>query len=125
MYTTYDTIRREEYLDPFGLGKLPIGIRTVEYTEYVEVDALRTEDEALAEANFLLWQRVYGENPDATLETKRLTGRLEGDVYVLDAVIRTVENVAVERVIEVELTSISDYKNKRGADKEWKNTQGR
>jgi len=125
LYTTYDTIRREEYLDPFGLGKLPIGIRTVEYTEYVEVDALRTEDEALAEANFLLWQRVYGENPDATLETKRLTGRLEGDVYVLDAAIRTVENVAVERVIEVELTSISDYKNKRGADKEWKNTQGR
>lgn len=125
LYATYDTISREEYLDPFGLGKLPIRIRTVEYAEYVEGPAMRTEDEALTEANFLLWQRVYEESPDATLESKKISGRLEGDVYVLEAVIDTVENVARERVIEVELTSGAGYKNKRGADNEWKNTQGR
>ncbi len=117
LYTTYDTIIREEYFDPFGLGKIPVGIRTVEYAEYTESACVRSEAEALAEANFLLWQRVYAESPDATLETKRISGRVEGDEYVLCAVIGTIENVAVERVIEIELTAIKDYENKRGADK--------
>lgn len=114
LYATYDTICKEEYFDPFGLGKLPVGIRTVEYVEYVESRAVRTEDEASAEANFLLWQRIYNEIPEATLETKKISGRLEGEAYVLDAIIQTVENVAEERVIEVELTAITDHKNKRG-----------
>ena len=112
LYATYDTISREEYFDPVGLGKLPIGIRTVEYLEYVESPAVRTEAEARAEANFLLWQKIYNEIPDATLETKKLSGRLDGEIYALDAVIQTVENIAQERVIEVELTAITDHKNK-------------
>lgn len=110
LYATYDTISREEYLDLFGLGKLPIGIRTEEYAEYTESACIRSEAEALAEANFLLWQRVYEESPDATLESKKISGHIEGDEYVLCAVIGTIENVAVERVIEVELTAIKDYK---------------
>ena len=113
LYATYDTISREEYFDPFGLGKLPIGIRTVEYREYGESTAVRTEAEASTEANFLLWQKIYNEIPDATLESKKLYGRLEGEVYVLDAVIQTVENIALERVIEVEITSITDHKTRR------------
>ena len=112
---SYDTIVREEYFNPFGLGKLPLGIRTVEYAEYTESTCVRSEAEALAEANFLLWQKVYREIPDATLESKKIFGHLEGEVYVLDALIQTVENVARERVIEVELTAIKDYKKqKRG-----------
>lgn len=110
LYTSYDTIMREEYFNPFGLGKLPLGIRTVEYAEYTESTCVRSEAEALAEANFLLWQKVYREIPDATLESKKIFGHLEGEVYVLDALIQTVENVARERVIEVELTAIKDYK---------------
>ncbi len=103
LYSSCDTIERVEYLDLFGLGELPIGIRTVEYVEYQKAEGTLSEEQAAEQANFLLWQRLYEDSPDASLYSKKLEGRIENGVYVLTARIECVENIADEREIEVEI----------------------
>jgi similar to stage IV sporulation protein len=103
LYASCDTIEREEYLNFFGLGELPVGIRTVEYVEYEITEGIRSEEQAAEQANFLLWQRYFAEAPEACLASKELIGQLEGDKYILIARIESIENIAVEREIEVEI----------------------
>ncbi len=103
LYSSCDTIERVEYLNLFGLGELPIGIRTVEYVEYERGEGMRSEEQAAEQANFLLWQQLYLDAPDAILVSKHLDGRVEGNTYILTARIECIENIAVEREIEVEI----------------------
>ena len=102
-YASCDTIEEVEYLDFFGLGKLPFAIRTVTYAEYVTETAVRSEEEAKEEANFLLWQRFAADAPDAQVVGKSLRGELMADKYVLTATVTTVENIAEEREVKVEI----------------------
>ena len=93
-----------EYFNLFGLGELPIGIRTVKYVEYETQTAKRSEDTASEQASYLLWQSFAGDAPEAQLVGKKLIGRTEGESYLLDAVIQTHEDIAKEMPIEVNIT---------------------
>ncbi len=103
LYSSCDTIERVEYLNLFGLGDLPVGIRTIEYIEYETKIGIRSEEQAAEQANLLLWQMLYADAPDAELVSKQLDGRVEGDTYILTARIECVQNIAEEREIEVEM----------------------
>ncbi len=104
LYTSCDIIEREEYFDLFGLGKLPFGIRTVEYVEYTVDSVQRSEEQAREQANFLLWQSFFTEAPDATLVGKRIVGRLEGEDYILSATLESIENIAYEQEVEINIS---------------------
>ncbi len=104
LYTSCDIIEREEYLNLFGLGKLPFGIKTVEYVEYTVESAQRSEEQAREQANFLLWQKFFTEAPDASLVGKRIVGRLEGEEYILLATIESIENIACEQEVEINIS---------------------
>ncbi len=103
-YASCDTIEGVEYFDIFGFGKIPIGIRTVKYVEYKIQETVRTEDEAEAQALFELWNGFYSNTNDATLVGKILQGSVQGDSYVLNATLKTVENIAYEQEIELNIT---------------------
>ena len=103
-YTTCDTINRVEYFNLFGLGELPIGIRTVRYIEYETQTARRSEQTASEQASYLLWQSFADDAPEAQLVGKTVYGRTEGESYVLDALLQTHEDIAKEVPIEIRIT---------------------
>lgn len=111
LYASCDTIDTVEYFNFFGLGNIPIGIRTVKYVEYVTETATRTEEQAEEQAVYELWQIFYGEAPDASLVGKTLEGKLENGAYVLYATVESVENIAKEVEIEIDIMS---YGGKNG-----------
>ena len=102
-YASCDTIEVVKYLDPFGLGKLPFGIRTLTYAEYSVETAVRTEEEAREEAIRVLWQRVSEDAPDGQVLSKSIVGELTDKGYVLRATVTTLENIAVEQEVKVEI----------------------
>ena len=104
-YASCDTIEVVKYLDLFGLGKLPLGVRTVTYAEYTSQTASRTEEQAREEAIRVLWQTVFGDSPDAQTLKKSLWGELTDKGYVLRARVTTLENIAVEREVKVEIVN--------------------
>ncbi|MBO7310195.1 MAG: sporulation protein YqfD [Clostridia bacterium] len=103
-YTSCDTIEGVEYFDILGLGKIPIGIRTVSYVEYTVQTATRSEAEAQSEAQHELWQMFYSGACDAELVKKTLSGTVLGDTYILTANIKSIENIAIEKQIELNIT---------------------
>ncbi len=105
LYTSCDIIDEVKYLNFFGLGDIPVGIRTVRQIEYRTVTAERTENEARAQAVFELWQRFYEDAPDAQLVEKTLEEKCEGGCYVLSATVESIENIAEEREIKLDLLS--------------------
>ena len=103
-YASCDTIEEVKYFDLFGLGRLPFGIRTVRYAEYETVQTLRSEQTAKEQANFLLWQSFSADAPpDAQVVRKRLYGRVEGESYILSGTVESIENIAVEREVKVDI----------------------
>ena len=93
-----------EYFNLFGLGELPFGIRTVRYVEYETQTATRSENEAYEQANFLLWQKFFEDCPEAQIVGKRISGRKEGEEYILNATVESIENIAKEVEIELNIT---------------------
>ena len=104
LYATCDTIDTVEYFNLFGLGELPFGIRTVRYVEYETQTAKRSENEAYEQANFLLWQKFFEDCPEAQMVGKRISGRKEGEEYILNATVESIENIAKEVEIELNIT---------------------
>lgn len=103
-YASCDTINIEEYVSLFGLGELPIGIRTVTYLEYEYVEAQRSEAEARAEAKRVLWQRLERAcGTGAELIRSELETELCDGVCRVRARIESVENIAREQEIEITL----------------------
>ena len=98
-----DIINKVEYLNFFGLGKLPFGVRSVEYFEYQTETAQRSEEQASEQANFQLWQMFFADAPTAQTVGKKLLGRLEDGYYILEAEIECIENIAVEKEIEIDI----------------------
>ena len=64
---------------------------------------MRSEEQAAEQANFELWQKLYAEAPDAQLVSKNTEGRIDGNTYILTARIECIENIALEREIEVQI----------------------
>ena len=104
LYASCDKIDVVEYFDPFGLGELPIGIRTVTYEEYEICPAQRSEDEAREQANYLLWKAFEEQSPEAEVVGKHIVARREGEEYLLEATVESIENIAKE--IEIQLNLI-------------------
>ena len=102
-YTSCDTIEVVKYFNFFGLGELPFGIRTVTYAEYGTEKASRTEAEAREQSLWLLEKRLSEDAPDAETVKRSIDGRVENGRYVLTASVSTVENIAEEREVEVEI----------------------
>lgn len=103
LYTSCDIINKVEYLNFFGLGELPFGVRSVEYVEYQTETAQRSEEQASEQANFQLWQMFFADAPTAQTVGKKLLGRLEDGYYILEAEIECIENIAVEKEIEIDI----------------------
>ncbi len=104
LYASCDIIEDVKYLDLFGLGKLPFGICTYEYAEYTMDSGKRSESEAYEQALFELWQKYYADVPDGTVATKRITGQLTENEYVLKAMLGSIENIAQEKQVEINIT---------------------
>ena len=104
LYATCDTIDRVEYFDFFGLGKIPIGIRTQRYVEYEIEGARRTEDQARAQATRMLWDEVYMTAPDAELSGVSISQSVSDTHITLTATVSTVENIAKEQEIILNIT---------------------
>ena len=102
-YASCDTIIKVEYFNLFGLGKLPFGIKTVTEKEYVTRIASRTEAQAAEQASLLLWQSFYSDCPEGELASKSISGKIEDGAYVIRAKIESIENIAVEKIIEVNI----------------------
>ncbi len=104
-YASCDTIEVVKYFDLLGLGKLPFGIRTVTYEEYTSQTAVMTEEQAEEEAIRVLWQTVFGDCPDAEVLSKSFSGEIVDNAYVLRAKVTTLENIAVEKEVKVEIVN--------------------
>lgn len=105
LYTSCDIIDEVEYLNFFGLGEIPVGIRTVKYAEYENETATRTEEQAREQAIFELWQSFYAQAPEAQQVHKTLEGKLENGTYILIATVGSIENIAVEQEIELDIVN--------------------
>ena len=82
---------------------MPFGVRTLRSSEYVTEEATLTEEQAREQAYFILWQTFAEDAPDAVVASKHLSGRIEGDVYILEGTVESLENIAVEQEIEVRI----------------------
>lgn len=103
-YATCDTIDIVEYFSLFGLGELPIGVRTVTCREYGYVEVHRSEEEALAEAKRLLWQSFEATaGKDAELVSNEMDIEICDGVCRVRARIESIEDIAREQEIEITL----------------------
>ncbi len=103
LYASCDIIEEEKYLNFFGLGDLPIGVRTYEYVEYTTEVAQRTEEQMREQANFLLWQKFFADSPSASVAGTHAEGTLTDTGYRLSAKIKSIENIAQEKQVEINL----------------------
>ena len=102
-YATCDTIDKVEYFNFFGLGNLPIGIRTVTYLEYENCDSLLSEEAARAEAKRALWEH-FASFGDAELISSDIDIVIEENVCRIRAKIESIENIAREIAVEINIT---------------------
>ncbi|MBO7250877.1 MAG: sporulation protein YqfD [Clostridia bacterium] len=98
-----DKIEIVEYLDVLGGGELPVGVRTVEYHEYVMLRTERTEDEAKA----LALEGAEGSLSEMAAESDILGVTKEwesADGHVrLRCRVRRIKNIAEQRKIDVSI----------------------
>ena len=101
----YDIIERVTYGETFTGDLLPVGVRTVEYLEYTYKTCRRTEEEALSLARYRL--RCEAEQVLRTGELLRESTQQvrEEDGVRLTLSVEILENIALERRIEVDLPS--------------------
>ncbi len=98
-----DKIDTVEYVDILSGGELPVGIRTVEYREYVMIRAERDEAEAkaLAEEEAARTLSLMASESELLGVTKESTTR--GERVVLRCRVRRIKNIAEQRRIEVSI----------------------
>lgn len=105
-YATCDTIDKVEYFNFFGLGNLPIGIRTVTYAEYEYTECTLGDDEAIAEAKRALWERfekLSAEGAELVRSEMDIAIEEEKKLCRIRARIESIENIAREIAVEVEI----------------------
>ena len=102
-YATCDTIDKVEYFNFFGLGNLPIGIRTVTYLEYENCESILSEEAARAEAKRALWEH-FASFGEAELISSDIDIVTEENVCRIRAKIESIENIAREIAVEINIT---------------------
>ena len=92
-YTSCDIIDTVEYANPFSLGELPFGIRTVRYLSYTYEPAERSAEEAIDLAFFKL-RCAEEEMGISDVISKQLSGEFTDGVYRLHSTTTSVKNIA-------------------------------
>ena len=96
-----DKIDTVEYLDILGGGELPVGVRTVEYREYVMLRAERDEGEAKALAEDEAARRLSLMSGESDILGVTKESFTEGKRVVLNCRVQRIKNIAEQREIEV------------------------
>ncbi len=97
-----DTIDTVEYAKGFRGYDLPVGIRTVRYLEYTEVNETQSAEAATERALYELRCQIAGEIPDAELLRKNISRELTDSAYRLHCRVECIENIAEIKEIKVE-----------------------
>lgn len=96
-----DTIEQSKAIGRLGDVSLPVSYRTVWYMPYTVETLTRTPEEA-TELAYLELARQIGELPgDADLIRKTVSATLREDALILDCVLVTIEDIAVERPFDI------------------------
>lgn len=95
-----DTIDTKEYINVFGDGRLPFGIRTVKHLEYTSEEASRTPEEALRLAMYRL-RRDEAEDGILDVLRRDFSYDLTDDSYTLSCKTVCIKNIA--RQVEIEI----------------------
>ena len=104
LYASCDTIDKVEYFDFWGLGKLPIAIRTTTYVEYEYAECVLGEDEARAEAKRTLWQNLaQSSSSGAELVSSSIEITMDENNCYLYARIECIEDIAREQEVEISI----------------------
>ena len=110
LYPTYDKIEAIEYLrTPNGLD-MPVGIRTVRYLEYVYEDVSRTDEELTALAKYRLDVALSERLSDGELLGKLDTAQISESGIVAQREVRTIENIAKNQEIEINIGGMPQIK---------------
>ncbi len=94
LYANCDTISTVEYFELPGGVLLPFGIRTVEYAEYENTSAVRSEESAIELALYTLRCQMSGVE-DGTLVKKEISSELTEAAYNIRCTGEYIENIAV------------------------------
>ena len=97
-----------EYLPALSGESLPIGIRTVTYSEYVYEDVERTDEELLSVAKYRQNASISLALRDAELLSKKESYNIDDSGITLTCKLRSIENIA--RTQEIEIANLSSKK---------------
>ena len=97
-----DIINTVEYFELWGGVTLPFGIRTVRVLPYELCEEERDAETAVELALQQLRARMQSEVPDGALVRKEMQSEWRDGVYVLRCRANYIENIAVEKEIEIE-----------------------
>lgn len=97
-----DIINTVEYFELPGNVRLPFGVRTVQYLPYEMQSERREAELAVALALRELREQVQRQVPDGQLIRKEMRSEWREDAYVLVCRANFIENIAVEKEIEIE-----------------------
>ena len=102
-YASCDKINTERYFNFFGLGDLPFGVRTTTYLEYETESAERDIEIAMEQALFELSEQISRSSPECELLRKQISTEISDTALILDCHIVCVQNIAVEKEIEINI----------------------
>ncbi len=99
--TNYDIIKYSNNLNFFGLGDLPVGIRTEEYLPYSYVSSRYDGEMAMKLAFYRLKCQLEKDFGDAQLLSKTITTNLTENEFILDCTLVCIENIALQSEFEI------------------------
>ena len=102
LYENYDKIEVIEYLPSLNGKDLPVGIRTVIYSEYVYDEYIRTDEELNYIAKYKTNANISLALADGELLSKKEDYSLDDSGITLSYTIRTIENIARTQEIKLE-----------------------
>lgn len=103
-YASCDKIDTVEYISMPGGVEIPVGVRTVRYMEYSYTDTERSEGELRRIAEYRLGAMLDSELKDGELLRLSETSALTDEFYSLSWQIKSIENIAIVKEIEIDIT---------------------
>ncbi|MBQ8836992.1 MAG: sporulation protein YqfD [Clostridia bacterium] len=92
--SNYDTIGREEKIQLFGMEKLPVSVLTTSALIYTEEPVILTEEEALARARHIFYERLDTETNYADMLSLEESYTVENSVLIYKCVVEAVDDIA-------------------------------
>ena len=99
-FDSCDIIDTVEYANPFSLGELPFGVRSVFYLPYEYEKATRTPQEAIDLALYRL-RTVEEEKGIGDILAKQLEGEFKDGTYRLKSTTTSIKNIALQVKIDI------------------------